>query len=119
MIRRRDCEYLTLDGMPFVVDPFKRNWVFARTTKRWEEHGPDDFDAVYIRSGEWDKIFAKLPDLPKKAFRRGRGRTREEFPADSFDPAEFPNCTFPPPYATGYTIGTDHLRDKNSKKKGR
>jgi len=68
MIRRDDCEYLTIDGMPFIVAPDKRNWVFARTTKTWVLAGSDDWDAVYPNWGSyWEDLFAELPELPEGA----------------------------------------------------
>ena len=67
MIKRDDCEYLTLDAMPFVVGTDKRNRVFARTTK-WEPYGNDDWDAVYPNwDSWWEDMFAELPELPEGA----------------------------------------------------
>jgi hypothetical protein len=68
MIKRNDCKYLTLDGMPFVVTPDKKNWVFARTTKKWVPYGTDDFDAVFPNwDSWWEDMFAALPELPEGA----------------------------------------------------
>ncbi len=65
MIERQDRKYLSLDGMPFVVDENGKNWVFARVSQKWEPAGTDDFDAVYPN---WDTyfvdLFADLPELP-------------------------------------------------------
>ena len=71
MIKRDDCQYLVLDGMPFIVAPDKRNWVFARTSKSWVLAGSDDWDAVYPNwDSYWEDLFAKLPELPEGAIQK-------------------------------------------------
>jgi hypothetical protein len=68
MIKRDDCQYLVLDGMPFIVAPDKRNWVFARTTKSWVLADSDDWDAVYLNDdSDWEDLFSELPELPEGA----------------------------------------------------
>ena len=68
MIKRNDCQYLVLDGMPFIVTPDKKRWVFARTTKTWVLADPDDWDAVYLNdSSDWEDLFSELPELPEGA----------------------------------------------------
>jgi hypothetical protein len=68
MIKKPGYQYLTQDGMPFVVTPDKKNWVFARTTKAWEPAGTDDFDAVYPNwDTYWEDLFQDLPELPDEA----------------------------------------------------
>jgi hypothetical protein len=68
MIKRDDCKYMVLDGMPYVIAPDKRNWVFARSTKTWVLAGSDDWDVVYPNwETYWEDLFAELPELPEGA----------------------------------------------------
>src|ERR1700730_3038476 len=69
MIKRDDCEYLTLDAMPFVITPDDKAWVFARISKKWEPADDEnDWDAVYPNwDSWWEDMFAELPELPEGA----------------------------------------------------
>jgi hypothetical protein len=60
---------LSLPGsVPFVITPDDKAWVFARTTKKWEPAGTDDWDAVYPNwDSWWEDMFAELPELPEGA----------------------------------------------------
>lgn len=67
MIQNNDFEYLTLDGMPYVIDDTQQNWVFSTATKKWEKHSGANFSAVYPNYKGWFfAIFAGLPNLPKE-----------------------------------------------------
>jgi hypothetical protein len=59
--------YLVLDGMPYIIDDRKQNWVFADTTHAWTKQGGDNWDAVYPnRNGWWKDLFQDKPELPRK-----------------------------------------------------
>jgi hypothetical protein len=68
MIKKPNCKYMFLDGMPVVEDSDGVTWVFARTTKNWMKVPADDlWNVVYPNFKDYWELFKDLPELPTPA----------------------------------------------------